>query len=142
MESELTVFSPTRIETPSTPPPPRPPPLFLKSNSERHMCLFLSSSKEEKTQIVCACVCVGPVARGTARGIIRMIFSLPPYWICAIPAPLRVSGGSYRISFSVCTNCWREPLVSTVHKCKTGVAVYVCKSIVTNTVLQRPCVED
>ena len=38
------------------------------------------------------CVCVGPLARGYARGIVRIIFSLPPYWICAITVPLKANG--------------------------------------------------
>jgi len=64
--------------------------------------VLLCSSKEGKTQIecvhvcvcvrVCMCLCVGPVAKGTARGIVRIIFSLPPYWICAITAQLKAKG--------------------------------------------------
>lgn len=48
----------------------------------------------QNTERVCAfvCVCIGHVARGTARGIVRIIFSLPPYWICAITVPLKANG--------------------------------------------------
>lgn len=50
-----------------------------KNTDSVHACVLL-------------CVCVGPVARGTARGIVRIIFSLPPYWICAITVPLKANG--------------------------------------------------
>lgn len=50
------------------------------------------SLRRQNTDSVCLGVCVGPVARGTARGIVKIIFSLPPYWICPITLLLKVNG--------------------------------------------------
>lgn len=58
----------------------------------------------------CVCVCVGPLARGTARGIVRIIFSLSAYWMCAITVPLKASGTSHRIGHSMLALLLQGPL--------------------------------
>lgn len=65
---------------------------FLKSNSRRHVCRLSALRRRQTQQIGSACVfvrapgCVGPLARGAARGIVRIIFPPSPYWMWPITA--------------------------------------------------------
>lgn len=84
LKSEPTVFSLKRFCG-----------FFLVANWGWRVCLLLGVSREgQKHRSVHVSVYVGPVARGTARGIVRIIFSLPPYQTCAITGPPKANGTS------------------------------------------------